>query len=73
MTLTMATDDTLLWPVASSMAASVSTVSPDWVMASNQRPLVDDRVAVAKLGAVVHLDRHAGQIFSIMNLPTSPE
>ena len=41
------------------MAASVSAVSPDWVMPTTRSRGPDDRVAVAVLGGDVHLDRDA--------------
>ena len=44
---------------ASRSAASVSAVSPDCVMTIASVFVDDDRIAVAVLGAVVDLDRHA--------------
>ena len=41
------------------MAASVSAVSPDWVMPIDEVARADHRVAVAVLGGDVHLDRDA--------------
>ena len=48
--------------LASRSAASVSAVSPDWVMTTVSVCVVDDRIAVAELGAVVDLHRHARQL-----------
>ena len=50
---------------ASSIAASVSTVSPLWVMARTAVLLVDDRVAVAVLAAVIDLDVEPRQLLDV--------
>ena len=47
---------------ASRSAASVSAVSPDCVMTTTSVRPPDDRVPVAELGAVVHLDRQVRQL-----------
>ena len=46
----------------SSMAASVSAVSPDWLMASTT-VLVDNWVSVAELGGDIHFHRNARDAF----------
>ena len=41
-------------------AASVSAVSPDWLM-DHQAVLVEDGIAIAELAAVIHFHRHVRQ------------
>ncbi len=48
--------------LSSCTAASMSTVSPDWVTATYERVGVDDRVAVAELGGGLGVRRDAGQL-----------
>ena len=47
----------------SSMAASVSAVSPDCEMASTTLCFVEDRIAVTELGCDHHFDRDARDFF----------
>ena len=47
---------------ASRIAASVSAVSPDWVMPITRSSAGDTGIAVPVLGGDVHLHRHPGPL-----------